>query len=85
MIGRVSALSIVQDVVGDCSFVSSLCVSAAYESKFRRRLITNIIFPQCQGNPVYNPSGKYVIKLYFNGIQRCVSLGVPAGAPHARS
>ena len=35
-----------QELVTDCSFVSSLCIAAAYERKFKRQLITNIIFPQ---------------------------------------
>ncbi|KAJ3077305.1 hypothetical protein HDU98_004267 [Podochytrium sp. JEL0797] len=59
MIARVSRDSIVQDVVTDCSFVASLC------------LITACIFPQdADGVPLYNPSGKYSVKLIFNGIHR---------------
>ncbi len=73
MISFVSAMSIEQDAVGDCSFVSSLCISAAYERRWRKRLITSIIYPQNRhGQPVYNPSGKYMIKLHYNGIDRKV-------------
>jgi hypothetical protein len=73
MIACVSATAITQDNVGDCSFVSSLCMAAAYERKFRRPLLTNIIYPQDRaGRPIYNPSGKYIVRLFVGGIARKV-------------
>ncbi|KAG7383513.1 calpain 7 [Phytophthora pseudosyringae] len=70
----VNPLVVKQDIVTDCSFVASLCIAAAYEQRFQKRLITNIIFPADPRTkqPVYNPFGKYVVKLWANGVPRKV-------------
>jgi calpain-7 len=72
--GGVNPLVVKQDIVTDCSFVASLCIAAAYEQRFQKRLITNIIFPADPRTkqPVYNPFGKYVVKLWANGVPRKV-------------
>ncbi|KAG0197155.1 calpain 7 [Mortierella sp. GBA30] len=73
MICLISSTSIVQDIVTDCSFVASLCVSASYERRWKRQLIRACIYPKNKfGEPCYNPHGKYLVKLTFNGIARRV-------------
>lgn len=61
---NVSSYSIVQDIVSDCSFVSSLCIVAMFEKKFNQPLLSNCIYPQdSKGRPLYNESGKYMVKV----------------------
>jgi calpain-7 len=41
----------------------------------KKRLITCNIYPQDQyRNPIYNPFGQYVVKLYVNGLWRAVTV-----------
>ncbi|XP_038044478.1 calpain-7-like [Patiria miniata] len=73
MIFAVSAFSIKQTIVQDCSFLASLAISANYERRFKKSVITKIVYPQDkQGKPIYNPCGKYMVILHLNGVKRKV-------------
>ena len=73
MIRKIDPYRIKQHLVQDCSFIGSLCICAEYERRFKRRLVTSILYPQdAKGNPTISPSGKYMVKLWLNGIPRQV-------------
>ena len=73
VLGAVSPYKIKQYGVTDCSFIASLCICAAYERRFQKSLISPIVFPQTpDGKMVYNPEGKYMVKLWLNGVARQV-------------
>ena len=74
MIDAITPDTIVQYCVSDCSFIAGLCISAEFECRFKRRLITSLIHPQDPdtGKPIYNPNGVYMVKLWFNGVERRV-------------
>ncbi|GMI07851.1 hypothetical protein TrVE_jg2750 [Triparma verrucosa] len=73
MYHTISPYTIKQTLVTDCSFIASLCIAASYERRFRKRLVTAIIYPQNKkGTPIYNECGKYIVKLWLNGVARRV-------------
>lgn len=71
MVKSITPFTIRQQYVTDCSFIASLCICAAFERRFGRKLVTSLIYPQGpDGLPILNPSGKYQIKLWLNGVAR---------------
>jgi calpain-7 len=73
IVKTITPYTIKQKYVTDCSFIASLCICAAYERRFHKRLVTNTLYPQNKnGELMYNPSGKYMVKLWLNGVARCV-------------
>ena len=73
MINTISPYTIKQHCVSDCSFIAGLCISAAYERRLGRQLVSSLIYPQdSNGTPIYNPQGVYMVKLWLNGVARRV-------------
>jgi calpain-7 len=69
----ITPYTIQQKYITDCSFIASLCICANYEQRFGKKIITSILHPQDEnGMVIYNPYGKYMVKLWFNGVPRCV-------------
>lgn len=73
MVKSITPFTIRQQYVTDCSFIASLCICAAFERRFGRKLVTSLIYPQdTYGIPMISPSGRYQVKLWLNGIPRQV-------------
>ena len=63
----------------DCSFIASLAICALYETTFNKTLIRRMIWPQDRRwNPVFNPCGKYMVKIELNGVPRKVPFILPS-------
>ena len=67
-------IDLVQDAATDCSVVASLCAGVARAQKGHAKILRTVIHPYDteSGHPVISKSGKYVLKLNFNGCYRRV-------------
>ncbi|GKZ00309.1 hypothetical protein MPSEU_000983800 [Mayamaea pseudoterrestris] len=80
VIQNMTPFSITQQYVTDCSFIASLCICAALERRFGTQIVSSMLHPQRQSSvagasriyPIVSPTGKYMVKLWFNGVPRCV-------------
>ncbi|KAM0349277.1 hypothetical protein ACHAPU_003686 [Fusarium lateritium] len=68
-----SGCDLVQDVTTDCSVVASLCASMRILTG-RNSILSSILYPfdHAKGMPRVSASGRYVLKLHFNGCFRRV-------------
>lgn len=74
---NITGFEINQSSVGDCSVISSLALCAHMECKmgYTKSVVTGNIYPQdLDRNPIYNPFGQYVVRLYVNGLWRAVRI-----------
>ncbi|KAI9684028.1 MAG: cysteine protease [Bathelium mastoideum] len=71
-----SETDLVQDATTDCSVVASLCADLARTHRGHAKIIPSRIWPYdtVSGVPQISPSGKYVVKLNFNGCYRSVEI-----------
>lgn len=71
-----SRTDFVQDITTDCSVVASMCACMAREDKGFPTLLSGIIYPfdAQEGVPLVSASGKYILRLNFNGCFRKVWL-----------
>lgn len=73
IVKAITPYTIRQQYVTDCSFIASLCICTSFERRFKKSLITSILYPQdVNGSLLYSPIGKYMVKLWLNGVARSV-------------
>ncbi|KAK5135009.1 hypothetical protein LTR08_005669 [Meristemomyces frigidus] len=67
-------IDLVQDAATDCSVVASLCAAVARAEHNHAKILPSVIYPHDaeNGRPLISKSGKYVVRLNFNGCYRRV-------------
>lgn len=73
---RPKPLDLVQDVTTDCSVVASLCAITSRTERGFPDLFSSIFHPwdEERDRPATSPSGQYVLRYYFNGTYRRVTI-----------
>ena len=73
---RAGKVDLVQDMTSDCSVVASLCAGTARVERGHPKIIASVIYPYDREKklPGLSPSGRYVLRLYFNGCFRKVEI-----------
>lgn len=73
--GNAGTESLCQDSLEDCSFVASLLSIYFYEQTHKLSLLKCNVYPQdSEGNTVISPTGKYWVRLNFNGTMRRITV-----------
>lgn len=66
---------VVHGKIGPSISVAWAIISIAnYDSQFNQSVIGNLIYPNKNEMPLYNPSGTYGVKVRFNGAQRLIKI-----------
>lgn len=73
----INGFEVMENSVGDPSIAACLAVAANFEyvQNYQFKMISSSIYPQDEnGNPIFSPCGKYIVKLYINGQWRAVTV-----------
>lgn len=68
---------ILQRSVGDCGIISAISICCGYEFRFPNRtpILTSNIYPHdANGRPIVSKTGRYVVKLWLNGMWRAITI-----------
>ncbi|KAK4936311.1 cysteine protease [Elasticomyces elasticus] len=70
------SMDLVQDLTSDCSVVASLCAGTSRAERGHPKILRSIVHPYDHENDriSFSPSGKYVLKMYFDGCWRRVEI-----------
>lgn len=67
-----TTLDVHQDMLHDCSLVSSFLSIFALNNRTKRNLVVESLYPRDDNGPLLSPSGRYIVRLNVNGAFRRV-------------